>query len=567
MEETSETAPAKEAEPLETPSKPAESPERRERFRWLCDEAPVGIFQTDAAGRCVYSNRHLQEMTGLTFDETLGDGWLQAIHPEDRERVFLEWKRKARRGQVISLEFRIITPQEQVCWIHTRARPVEAKSGAPMGYVGMNEDITERKRADAALREAGMELERRVQERTEKLARANEILLDEIQDRRRIEADLRKSEERFKVVGRATNDAVWDWDLETNELWWSEGFHQILGCPPDELKADVDSWYRCVHPDDRERVVQGIHQAIESGQRVWSDEYRFGRKDGSYAFIIDRGFVMHDVSGKPIRMIGAMMDITERKQAEEKISQLNGELEKRVAERTRQLEMANHELESFSYSVSHDLRAPLRAIQGFSKILLEEYRSQLPADAVPFLDLIEGSGRRMGRLIDDLLSLSKLGRQELSFSEVNMRDMVEKVVAELLPQPVTRQIEFKIGPVAPCQADETLIRQVWINLLSNAIKFSGFREKAVIEIGSRAEGGREIYFVKDNGAGFDMAHAGRLFGVFQRLHSAEEFEGTGVGLAIVQRLVHRMGGKVWAESQLNEGSVFYFALPNLERKT
>ena len=537
-----------------------------DRYRWLCDQVPAGIFQTDAAGRCIYTNRHLQEMTGLSLEETLGDGWLQAIHPEDREKIFLEWKKRARRGRTISLEFRIITSEEQVCWIHTRARAVKSETGAPMGYVGMNEDITERKRAEEALREAGTELERRVQERTEKLARANEILLEEIQDRSRIEADLRKSEERFKVVGRATNDAVWDWDLETNELWWSEGFHQILGCSPEEIQADVDSWYRCVHPEDCERVVHGIHQAIESGQRVWSAEYRFCRKDGSYAFIIDRGFVMHDARGKPMRMIGAMMDITQRRRAEEEIKQLNADLEKRVAERTRQLEMANRELESFSYSVSHDLRAPLRAIQGFSKILLDEYRSQFPAEAVPYLDLIEGSGRRMGHLIDDLLALSKLGRHELRFSEINMRDLVEKVVVELLPAPVTRQIEFKLSRLPPCRADETLIRQVWINLLSNAIKFTGSREKAIIEVGSCHEAENEVYFVRDNGAGFDMAHAGRLFGVFQRLHSAEEFEGTGVGLAIVQRLVHRMGGRVWAESQLNEGAVFYFALPGLDGK-
>ena len=228
-----------------------------------------------------------------------------------------------------------------------------------------------------------------------------------------------------------------------------------------------------------------------------------------------------------------------------------------MSDRTAALEMSNKELEAFSYSVSHDLRAPLRAINGFSRILLEEYAPQLPADAQHFLDVIRGNATQMGELIDGLLKLSRLSREPLCKQPVGLTDLIRKVWEELRDQRDGRQIEIKIGDLPGCEGDAVLLKQVFVNLLSNALKYTRSREQAAIEIGCADS----VYYVRDNGVGFDMLYKDKLFGVFQRLHRAEDFEGTGVGLAIVQRIVHRHGGRIWADAVLNQGATFYFTLP------
>jgi signal transduction histidine kinase len=237
------------------------------------------------------------------------------------------------------------------------------------------------------------------------------------------------------------------------------------------------------------------------------------------------------------------------------------ELEQRIADRTAQLEAANRELEAFSYSVSHDLRSPLRAMEGFSRILLEDYAPHLTSDAARYLQIIRASTQQMERLIDDLLTFSRRSRQPLTKQPLATAELVHQALQSSSSEQEGRRVEISIGELPACQGDPALLRQVWINLLSNALKFTRGQNVARIEIGCLTqEGGAPVYFVKDNGVGFDMQYAGKLFGVFQRLHSAEEFEGTGVGLAIVQRIIHRHGGRVWADSRLGVGSTFCFTI-------
>jgi signal transduction histidine kinase len=309
-------------------------------------------------------------------------------------------------------------------------------------------------------------------------------------------------------------------------------------------------------------IAPGFEALVFKASRGIEDIYELTkiRKDGSRFPAVVSVTALRDGQGEIIGYLLIGTDNTARRKAEEAVRQLYAELEQRVIQRTAELETANKELEAFSYSVSHDLRTPLRAVDGYSQAVLEDYGPQLPEGGRRYLQTIREGAQRMGALIDDLLTFARLNRQELNKRAIDTGRLVRDALDELGSPWPDRQVEILVGDLPASSGDPALLKQVWLNLLSNALKYTRKRDKAVVEIGCMKTSGTDTFFVRDNGTGFDMRYADKLFGVFQRLHRAEDYEGTGVGLAIVQRIVHRHGGRVWADAAIDRGATFYFTL-------
>jgi PAS domain S-box-containing protein len=391
----------------------------------------------------------------------------------------------------------------------------------------------ERKRVEEEMRQLNRALEQRVRERTAELERANEFLRTVVNERKRAEEELSRY---FTVSLDLICIAGFDgYFKRLNPAW-----EKTLGFTQMELLARP--YLEFVHLDDRE-ATRTEAQKIAVGADTISFENRYLCKDGSYRWLLWKSTPVLDRQ----LVYASARDITERKQQEARVQQINA-----------QLEAANKELEAFTYSVSHDLRAPLRHIDGFARILNEDYGPQLDSAARHYLDRIQQGAGQMGQLIEDLLAFSRTARQDVRRQLVPLQRLVED--ARHTVDTGSRSIDWRIGclPVVPC--DPALMKQVFLNLIANAVKFTRPRQPAVIEIGTEQRDGEEVVHIRDNGVGFPMKYADKLFGVFQRLHRQEDFEGTGVGLAIVQRILHKHGGRIWAEAELNQGATFYFTL-------
>jgi PAS domain S-box-containing protein len=385
----------------------------------------------------------------------------------------------------------------------------------------------------------------------------------DITDRNQAEAYLHESEMRFKELFNKAAIPLCIINKEKGFLVFNTQFQQVFGYSHEEIPT-INEWWQLAYPDPVYRkwvlaVCEAeLQRAIAENTSLRPIEYRVTCKNGDILDMV--------VSGSAIgeNFLLTFFDVTERKQAEEEIRKLNRELEQRVSDRTAQLRAANKDLEAFAYSVSHDLRAPLRHIGGFIDLLQKHAGSTLDEQCRHYMTSISDSAKKMGQLIDDLLSFSKMGRQAITCRPVNLEDLVRHVIQELEPDGARGNIQWCIGEFPQVEADAAMLRIVMVNLISNALKFTRLRPQTRIEIGSLPGPDAEAtIFVRDNGVGFDMAYEDRLFGVFQRLHRADEFEGTGIGLATVRRIVARHGGRTWAEGRPDGGATFYFALPRI----
>jgi PAS domain S-box-containing protein len=414
----------------------------------------------------------------------------------------------------------------------------------------LEQEIANRRQAEEHAQKLNAELEERVAQRTAELIAGNREQLRQIAQRK-------LADERFRLVVEASPNAIVLANATGRILLINSSAENLFGFNREELMGKpfatlLPERFRAAYCDGPTPIPHHWGRSALEG-----DLFAL-RKDGSETPI--------EMGRSPIEtaegalMLSTIVDISRRRQAEQEVQKLNENLEQRVNERTAQLEAANKELEAFSYSVSHDLRAPLRAVDGFSQAVLEDYATQLPEDCARYLRRIRAGAQTMGNLIDDLLTLSRLSRAPLSKRMVDTGILVRGVVDDLQSQPNAKKVEVRIGELPSCLCDPALLKQVWINLLSNALKYTLKRESPLVEVGCTRGREGNVYFVRDNGAGFDMRYVNKLFGVFQRLHRAEDYEGTGVGLAIVQRIVQRHGGRVWAEAEVDRGAAFYFTL-------
>jgi PAS domain S-box-containing protein len=473
------------------------------------------VTQLDTEGRIASWNEGAQRIKGYQAPEIIGQHFSKFYPPEAMERGLPQQllAEAAEKGRAEYTGWQVRKDGSQF-WANVVITAIRNPQDQLLGFVKVTRDMTEQQRAG------------------------------QVQEERDRYFDL--SREMICVAG-------FDGYFKTiNPAWkWTLGFstEEIMARPFIEL----------VHPDDRTATLAEAEKLKNGGEVIYF-ENRYLCKDGSW-----RWFAWSARPAVPLQLIYATArDVTERKMAQEKIECLNAELQAY----TSQLEVANKELEAFSYSVSHDLRAPLRHIDGFVKLLTKQSGSCMDDQGRRYLGIIADSAQRMGALIDDLLIFSRMSRAELRRTRVSSDSLVHGAVEGLQPEINDRHINWNIGALPEVDADPAMLQQVWVNLISNAVKYTRPRDAAEIEIGCAEHGnGEYIFFVHDNGVGFDMQYAHKLFGVFQRLHRAEEFEGTGIGLANVSRIVHRHGGRVWAEAQPNAGATFYFSLPKSSIQT
>jgi PAS domain S-box-containing protein len=529
------------------------------KYRALVEHIPAIVYIEDVETQAtLYDSPQIEAILGYPADTYEKDPhyWVKILHPADRRRVMAAEVAATEHGE-FKLEYRVLASDGRVVWLRDEAKIIWDEEDRPRFWQGVIFDITERKRAEEEVRRLNETLEQRVAERTLRLQAA----LTKLEERER---GLRESERRFRQLFENSADALFVHDEHGRFVDCNAEACRALGYTREELLqlsvADVAT--HLISDEERrerkdntlwERAMQG-----EPGKIVGFEENELRRKDDTI-FPVEVGVGAIEYEGRHL-IFASIRDTTERKHAEEELRRFNEELEERVRRRTAQLEAFNSELEAFSYSVSHDLRAPLRAIDGFSQILLDDYKDKLNEEGRDYLRRTKDASQRMGQLIDDLLDLSRVTRGEMVRERVDLSDVARKIANELGRVQSGRQVEAVIEQGLIVNGDGRLLRVVLENLLGNAWKFTRDQPHPRIELGTLEYESTPAYFVRDNGVGFDMAYADKLFGAFQRLHSMSEFEGTGIGLATVQRIIHRHGGRVWAKGEVGKGATFFFTL-------
>ena len=486
------------------------------KYRELIDASPDAIFVWDAQGKCLLSNAAASRLCGSCDCGLAGLAMVDTYAPTERELARERLDLVKKQG-VLRFERQFFRKNNEVVPVE-----VSLSTAGEDQYQAVLRDISDRKRTEEILRE-----------------RAS--LLD------------------------LTHDTIFVRDMHGTITYWNGGAEALYGWTSQEAVGQIAyELLRKIFPEPLDEITAKL---LRTGR--WEGEVVHATRDGRWVVVASRWSLQRDERGNPSAILETNNDVTERKKAEEALRRSHDQLEMKVKERTAELhtmndelQSVNKELEAFAYSVSHDLRAPVRHIAGFTELLQKHADPVLDDESRRHISMILDSANRMGCLVDDLLAFSRIGRAETQKTTVVLEQLVRGVVNEIAPDTQNRKIVWHIGSLPICYGDPSMLRLMFSNLISNAVKFTRTRAPAEIEIGSQNHNSNEIVvFVKDNGVGFDMKYKDKLFGVFQRLHSQEAFEGTGIGLATVQRIVHRHTGRVWGEGTTDNGATFYVALP------
>ncbi|HSM80826.1 MAG TPA: PAS domain-containing protein [Nodosilinea sp.] len=478
----------------------------------------LGSWEFEVATERITWSDQVYRIFGLTAGEQPAsfDALQRYFHPDDQARHRQTVEASMATQQPYDKEFRIVRADGRMGHIQVRGESIVDGEGQLTHLTGTVLDISDRKRNEA--------------------------------ERNRAEAQRQSLSLRLSLALKSGQIGSWERDLSTDEVVWDQCLVDLYGFASLGRPANYQDWRRRVYADDIDRV-ETAHRALMAHDAPYNLEFRIWRGDGSLGWIRSSALVQRDSDGQPLSVVGINYDITEKKQAEQ-----------RLLRTTAQLVASNQELEAFAYSVSHDLRAPLRAIDGFSRALVEDYGDQFGEEGRDYFERIRHNVGRMGRLIDDLLRLSRVSRSAMVYGPVDLSALVQEQIDELRAADPDRAVVVTIAPGVTVSADPVLMRVAVANLVQNAWKFTAQRPTAHLDFGVMARAEEEVYYLRDDGVGFDMAYVGKLFGVFQRLHNTDEFPGTGIGLATVQRAIHRHGGQVWAEAAVGRGATFYFTL-------
>ncbi|MGC2612298.1 MAG: PAS domain S-box protein [Candidatus Sulfotelmatobacter sp.] len=517
----------------------------REHLAAVVDSSDDAVISKDLDGTINSWNRGAQKIFGYSASETVGQS-MQMLIPPERRHEEADILARIRRGESIEhFETLRVRKDGKIIDVSVTISPIKDRGGAIVGASKIARDTTERKQAQDRLAGQAEELSRQAEEllRSRQALETQTLTLQSVLDSMAEGLVAADEQGKFILWNPAATRIVGMGAANVPPGEWNQHYGVYLPDTVTPLPSEQNPLARALHGETSTAEIFLRNPELERG-----------------AWIEISGSPLKGTDGSPRGGVVAFRDITQRKTDEREICKLNEELEQRVEERTAQLAAANHELEAFTYSVSHDLRAPLRHIGGFSRILIEDFAAGMDPEARTHLQRIEQGVHRMGLLVDELLNLARVGRHALHLQPAGLNSIVEEVISLLQPEIKDRIVSWKIADLPRAECDPILIKQVFQNLIANALKFTRTRERAVIEISSRPKNGQVVVLVRDNGVGFNMKHSDKLFGVFQRLHRAEEFEGTGIGLATVHRIIHKHGGRVWAEAELDKGATFYFTL-------
>jgi PAS domain S-box-containing protein len=497
-----------------------------EQYRLLADNVTDVIWTMDINLQFTYISPSVTRQRGYSVEEAMALGMEGSLTPASLKvaaKAILEGLSAETKGQkdlsrTWTVELEMYCKDGSTIWTEMQATFLRDPDGQAVGILGVARDIAERKRA---------------------------------------EGELRRSEQQFRALIENAQDAIVIVNPDATVRYESSSMERLTGRKT-KGRIGKNALDFC-HPDDITYVMGDFIQLLENQVPMVHTDIRYKHRNGRWRTfeVVATNLIDNPAVGG---IVLNLRDITESKRAEEEIRRLNEDLEQRVVERTVQLQAVNDELEAFAYSVSHDLRAPLRSIDGFSQVLLEDYTEKLDDEGKDHLQRVRSASQRMAQLIDDLLNLSRLTRGTMRYEEVDLTALAQTIAGELERSQPERDVDFTIAPDLVVEGDAHLLQVALENLLSNAWKFTKKSGRARIELGCAETNGKSTYFVRDNGAGFDMTYAGKLFSAFQRLHSQKEFEGSGIGLATVQRIINRHGGKIWAEGAVGQGATFYFTL-------